>query len=147
MTSSSPAAPGILLLMHAPLAESMLAVIAHVLGRTPDNALALSLQEGENAESFAKKVGRAVRELDLGGGVLIFTDICGATPYQVGKRFVDEGRVTLIGGASVPMLARAFTYRKEGLAAAVSKAVSGATEGIGVLDRIEEEKDSGHATA
>src|SRR5215469_4152937 len=98
---------GILLLMHAPLAEAFVAVLTHVMGRRPPHCAALSAQLTDDAETLFGQVKAQVEALDQGAGVLIFTDICGATPYRVAQRLVEPQRVELVCGASVPMLVRA----------------------------------------
>ncbi|MCL2872214.1 MAG: PTS sugar transporter subunit IIA [Betaproteobacteria bacterium] len=121
---------GVLLLMHAPLAEAFVEVLTHVLGKRPPSCAALSAQLGDNADLLFAQVKALVEELDQGVGVLIFTDICGATPYRVAQRLVEPQRVALVCGASVPMLVRALTYRKEGLEVALQKALSGGYQGV-----------------
>jgi PTS system ascorbate-specific IIA component len=71
-----------------------------------------------------------VRQLDGGEGVLVLTDILGATPSNIATRLLKPGRVEGVSGASLPMLIRALTYRDEPLADVVDKAVSGGCEGV-----------------
>ncbi|MDR0770341.1 MAG: PTS fructose transporter subunit IIA [Burkholderiales bacterium] len=125
-----PAPVGVLLLMHAPLAEAFLEVLTHVMGGRPAQCVALSAQSSDDAEILFKQVKAQVEALDQGAGVLIFADICGATPYRVAQRLVEPQRVVLVCGASVPMLVRALTYREVGLETAVEKALSGGHQGV-----------------
>lgn len=131
---------GVLLLMHAPLAEAFLEVLAHVLGEAPPNCVALSAQIGDDVQTLSTEVQKKVEELDQGTGVLIFTDICGATPFRVAQQLVAPDRVALLCGASVPMLVRALTYRELGLKKTVEKALSGAREGALFLEHFEEKE-------
>jgi PTS system ascorbate-specific IIA component len=71
-----------------------------------------------------------VRQLDQGDGVLVLTDIYGATPGNIALRLLEPGRVEGVSGVNLPMLIRALTYREQGLALAVEKALSGGTEGV-----------------
>jgi PTS system ascorbate-specific IIA component len=71
-----------------------------------------------------------VRKLDTGEGVLVFSDIYGATPCNLACNLLESGRVEGIAGVSLPMLVRAFTYRTRGLETMVKKAVSGGCEGV-----------------
>lgn len=128
--------------MHAPLAEAFLAVSMHVLGEAPENCVALSAQIDDDIQQLTEKVAQAVNALDRGMGVLIITDICGATPFRVARQLLMPGKVALLCGASVPMLVRALTYREQGLKKTVEKALSGAHDGILFLDCNEEEENS-----
>ena len=71
-----------------------------------------------------------VRGLDTGDGVLIFSDIYGATPCNLAGKLQVPGRVELIAGVNLPMLVRAFTYRAKGMDTMIKKAVSGGCEGV-----------------
>jgi len=62
--------------------------------------------------------------------VLVLTDIYGATPGNIALRLLKPGSVEGISGVNLPMLIRALTYREQGLAALVEKALSGGTEGV-----------------
>jgi PTS system ascorbate-specific IIA component len=73
---------------------------------------------------------RLVRQLDHGAGVLVLTDVYGATPANIASRLLIPGRVEGVAGVSLPMLVRALTYRKEPLDVVVGKAVSGGVEGV-----------------
>ena len=62
-------------------------------------------------------------------GVLVLTDIFGATPCNVAQKLVDGVHSRLITGVNLPMLLRAVSYRHEPLEALVSRAVIGGTAG------------------
>jgi mannose PTS system EIIA component len=71
-----------------------------------------------------------VARLDTGEGVLIFSDIYGATPCNLVGKLVKPGRVEALAGVNLPMLVRAFTYRTKGMDTMIKKAVSGGCEGV-----------------
>jgi PTS system ascorbate-specific IIA component len=75
-----------------------------------------------------------VARLDEGGGVLVFSDIFGATPSNLAAKLLKAGRVEGISGVNLPMLVRAFTYRNRGLETMVKKAISGGCEGVMHMD-------------
>ena len=53
-----------------------------------------------------------IRFLDQGQGVLVLTDIYGATPSNIAARLLEPGQVEGIAGVNLPMLIRALTYRE-----------------------------------
>ena len=71
-----------------------------------------------------------IRFLDQGAGVLVLTDIYGATPSNIASRILKPGKVEGIAGVNLPMLIRALTYREEPLGELLEKALTGATEGV-----------------
>jgi len=73
---------------------------------------------------------KLTRGLDQGSGVLILSDVYGATPSNIAGRLLVPGKVEGVAGVNLPMLVRALTYRNEPLKTVVAKAVSGGIEGV-----------------
>jgi len=121
---------GVLILAHGDLGGALLASASHMLGRRPENVRAIGVSAGDVPESILTQGRAALRELDTGNGVLVLTDIYGATPCNVASRLLQRGRVEGVSGVSLPMLLRVLTYCGGGLEALVEKARSGGTEGV-----------------
>lgn len=121
---------GVLILAHGDLGAALLASASHMLGRQPENVRAIGVSGGDAPESVLARGRAALRELDTGSGVLVLTDIYGATPCNVASRLLQRGRVEGVSGVSLPMLLRVLTYCGGGLDALVEKARSGGTEGV-----------------
>ena len=122
---------GILLVTHAPLSAAFLAAATHVYKKTPDNVRALDVIADQDPYEVNELVAQALLELDDGDGVLILTDICGATPANCAQRMVNLSPNThLIYGLNVPMLLRALNYRHLPLAQVVEKALDGGKSGV-----------------
>ena len=64
---------------------------------------------------------------------IVLTDMVGGTPSNIATRLLSDARVAGIAGANLPMLVRLLTYRNEGLARAVHKALLGGSEGVALL--------------
>ena len=64
-------------------------------------------------------------------GLLVLTDIFGATPANVAQKLVQGTAARLISGVNLPMLYRAVCYREEGLEALVARAISGSSAADG----------------
>ena len=62
-------------------------------------------------------------------GVLLLTDLYGATPSNLASRLIEPGRVELVTGVSLPMLLKLVHHRERGLATLVQRALAGASEG------------------
>ena len=76
------------------------------------------------------KARSLVEALDTGDGVLIFSDIYGATPCNLAAKLLVAGRVEAVAGVNLPMLVRAFTYRDKGMETMIKKAISGGCDGV-----------------
>ncbi len=121
---------GVLIIAHEDFGESLIRCVTHVLGARPPKFEALAVQPGDDPRDLLPRAQAMVQALDDGDGVLVVSDLFGATPCNLGCKLLIPGRVEGISGVSLPMLIRAFTYRNKGLAVMVKKAVSGGCEGV-----------------
>ena len=121
---------GILIVSHGAFGESLIHCASHVLGKRPLYVRQVGVTVHDDPEALLPVALGLVRDLDQGQGVLVLTDICGATPSNLATRLLVPGRVEGIAGVSLPMLVRALTYREQPLDAVVGKALSGGTEGV-----------------
>ena len=126
---------GVLILTHGTLGEALLRAAGHVLGSRPLRAEALGIAAGESPEAFLGRTQAALERVDAGQGVLLLTDIFGATPANVALKLLSDGRVEGVSGVNLPMLLRALTHRTEPLPDVVAKAQEGAAEGIVHMNR------------
>ena len=121
---------GILLVSHGAFGESLIHSASHVLGKRPLYLRQLGVTVHDDPEATLPLAEDLIRFLDQGAGVLVLTDIYGATPSNIATRLLRPGRVEGIAGVNLPMLIRALTYRMEPLLAVRDKALAGACEGV-----------------
>ena len=121
---------GILIISHGAFGEALIHGASHVLGKRPLQVRQVGVTIHDDPDAILPQAQDLVRQLDSGHGVLVLTDIFGATPSNIAMRLLERGRVEGVSGASLPMLIRALTYRDEPLAEVVDKAVSGGCEGV-----------------
>lgn len=125
--------PGILVIAHAPLASALVSASRHVYSRDPCVAsrrlIALDVAPDADVETATAQARIGLAEADRGDGVLVLTDLLGATPGKVAASLADPGRVAVVSGASMPMLLRALCYSASNLEDVVEKALHGAAQG------------------
>lgn len=121
---------GVLIIGHDTLPESLAAAVTHVLGARPAQFEVLPVDCADDPLDVLPRARAVVAKLDTGDGVLVFSDIYGATPCNLVGKLVEPGRVEAVAGVNLPMLVRAFTYRGKDLETMVKKAVSGGCEGV-----------------
>jgi PTS system mannose-specific IIA component len=121
---------GVLLITHGAIGESLLASAAQILGAQPAHATALGVAASEQPEAVLARARALAADLDDGAGVLVLTDMFGATPCNVAARLLENGRVEGVSGVSLPMLVRVLSGRDRSLTAAVRRALSGGAEGV-----------------
>jgi PTS system mannose-specific IIA component len=124
----------ILIIAHAPLAHALRSCALHVFPDCGSHVAAIDVPPNLPPEETLSTARVALDQLSRlaggGGGVLVLTDIFGATPSNVAQKLVDGVKSRLITGVNLPMLLRSVSYRHEPLDALVSRAVIGGTQGV-----------------
>jgi len=121
---------GILIVSHGAFGESLIHSASHVLGKRPLYVRQVGITVHDDPDAMVAVGEDLIRFLDQGEGVLVMSDIYGATPSNIAARLLKPGRVEGVAGVNLPMLIKALSYRDQPLAAALAKAMSGAAEGI-----------------
>ena len=124
---------GILIIAHAPLAHALRQCALHVFPDCGSTVMAIDVQPNLSPEETLGSARIALDQLSRAAGVkgvLVLTDIFGATPSNVAQKLVDGVKSRLITGVNLPMLLRTVTYRHESLDALVARAVAGGTQGV-----------------
>jgi PTS system ascorbate-specific IIA component len=121
---------GVLIIAHDTLPDSLAMAVTHVLGGRPPQFQTLSVKAADDPLDLLPSARALVDELDTGDGVLVFSDIYGATPCNLAVKLQVKDRVELIAGVNLPMLVRAFTYRAKDMETMVTKALSGGRDGV-----------------
>lgn len=133
----------VVIVAHAPLASALLASVKHVFGVMPD-VQAYDVGAGDAPELTLERVRLCIQEVDRGAGVLLITDMMGATPANLackaGALAGQDGIPTaLLYGANVSMLLRALTYRHLSLDDTAQRALTGGVQGILRADGLPED--------
>lgn len=130
---------GIVIVVHAPLGEAMREFAVHVLGEAGNRMSVHDIQPEDMPEEQVPALLSAIRAADEGQGVLVLTDLIGATPANIAKRAVAEAQALgtqccVVAGLNTSMLLRALTSRDQGLAQARAKALAGGVQGCLQVD-------------
>ncbi|HEY5603788.1 MAG TPA: PTS fructose transporter subunit IIA [Gammaproteobacteria bacterium] len=121
---------GLLLITHENFGDLSLQIIKTILGVCPLETQSLSVPFDANPDTIFAEAWRYVEMLDHGEGVLILTDLYGATPSNIAHRLVKEGKVAIVTGLNLSMLMRVLNYPNLSLDELVEKAARGGREGV-----------------
>lgn len=121
---------GILIVAHGALGESLIQCATHVMGSRPPLLEQFGIDTHDDPSTLLPVMQKVVQDLDEGDGVLILSDIYGATPCNIVSQLVKQNSVEGIAGVNLPMLVRALTYRNGDLVKLAEKALSGGQEGV-----------------
>jgi PTS system mannose-specific IIA component len=131
---SEAAIVAIVVIAHRPLASALVAAAQHVYSRDPCAAarqlVGLDVAPETELETGVAQASALLREVDGGQGVLVLTDIIGATPGNVAGRLARPGAVAVVAGVNLPMLLRSLCYGGATLNDLVDKALAGGANGV-----------------
>lgn len=119
----------IFIIAHAPLASALRDCAMHVYPECASSVIALDVQAQAQPEDTLAQAQQALASADT-SGLLVLTDIFGATPANVAQKIVARQKAKLIAGVNLPMLYRAVCYRHESLDALTARALTGGTQGV-----------------
>ena len=86
---------GVLLITHGTLGEALVQCVSHVMNRRPAQLMQLGIS-GQDDPLDALPIARRLVELvDSGSGVLILTDILGATPANTAAKLLEPGPINV----------------------------------------------------
>ena len=127
-------AVGILLITHEGVGSALLVVATRLLRTLPLKADALDVPFDGDPDALLPVASAALRRVDGGHGVLVLTDLYGATPSNVAARVARLGTpVRRVSALSLPMLLRVMNYAELTLDELPAVASAGARNGV-ILD-------------
>ena len=121
---------GILLITHGSFGEALVQNVCHVLNKRPLLIAQLGVAAQDDPLAILPLAQMLLKEVDGGKGVLVMTDIYGASPANLALKLLEPGRVEGVAGVSLPMLLRALTYREKDMETMIAKAISGGRDGV-----------------
>ncbi|MDB4137987.1 PTS sugar transporter subunit IIA [Methylophilaceae bacterium] len=125
---------GILLVTHGEIGKSFIDCASHILGKSINLLECIPVDPKSNLEECQEFINIEIKNLDTGTGVLILTDIYGATPSNILKKFTTQDNVEVITGINLPMLIQAITNRDGKLSQVTSKCMQSAEDSIIRMD-------------
>jgi PTS system ascorbate-specific IIA component len=103
---------GIIVVSHEPLGTALIHCTRHIFGRMPPQLAALDVIPDEDPEAAHAAARELMARINDGSGVLVLTDIFGATPSRIAMRLAEPHRVAVVAGVNLPMLVKALNSRR-----------------------------------
>ena len=124
-------AVGILLVTHMGIGTALLAVAGKLMPNLPLQAEAFEVAFDSDPGTMLPAASAALRRVDTGDGVLVLTDLYGASPSNFAARLSALGTDTRrLAGLNLPMLLRTLNYSDRALAELADAAASGGRLGV-----------------
>lgn len=90
----------------------------------------VDIQPDCDPDCTIKQLQTFLKTIDTGEGVLLLTDLFGATPSNIASALREAHNVRLVTGLNLPMLIRVMNYPDLSLNELAEKAVEGGQSGI-----------------
>lgn len=124
-------AVGILLVTHPGIGTALLAVATRLLQQLPLKAEAFEVPFEGDPDALLPQASAVLRRVDGGDGVLVLTDLYGATPSNLAAKLARIGTpVRRVSALSLPMLLRVLNYAELELDELPAVAAAGARNGV-----------------
>lgn len=121
---------GILLITHGSLGEALVQNTCHVLNKRPAQLNQLGVAAQDDPLDLLPLARQMLDLVNTGQGVLMLTDVFGATPSNLASKLLEPGRVEGLAGVNLPMLLRALTYRDKGMEVLLQRTRDGGRDGV-----------------
>lgn len=126
---------GILLVTHPGVGPALLEVATRLLRQLPLKTEAFEVPFDADLDALLPLASAALRRVDGGEGVLILTDLYGASPANLAGQLARLGTpVRRVSALSLPMLLRVMNYPEQGLDQLPATAAAGTRNGAIVDD-------------
>lgn len=116
---------GIIILTLGETGKHLVSDAEHITGGPVEQIESITAGHGCSPDILKSLISEKIKSVDSGEGVLILTDVVGATHTNVACQLLKQKSVELVTGISLPMLVRVLNYRQLPLNDLVDMATSG----------------------
>lgn len=124
---------GVLIITHNRIGEQLLKTAESIVGKSLSRLKNVAVPGDVSPADlgrYADQVKATIEKLDDGDGVLILTDLYGATPSNLAHYFAERHQVRILAGLNLPMLMRVINYADQPLELLAKIGIVGANKGI-----------------
>jgi mannose PTS system EIIA component len=103
---------GAIIITHGSLAASLLEAAELISGKV-ENVKTVAVKSSDATDNVRNLITSAVKEVNRGQGVVIFTDMFGGTPTNMALSVLEVGKVEVITGVNLPIILKFINHRGE----------------------------------
>jgi len=121
---------GIVIITHGRTGASLIEEARFVLGKELNDLLFLPISQPDELSKSNAKIRSLLQKADAGEGVLVLSDLMGASPANLVSGMLDDYNAVMVTGINLGMLIRICNYRDQSLEQLVQSAVKGGRTAI-----------------
>lgn len=120
----------ILIISHEEIGNALIQTVTKTFHELPLPTTVVNVESNTDPEILLPKLQRLIENIGNNEGILILTDLYGATPSNIAQILKKEGNIRMICGLNLPMLMKVMNYPDLSLDELAEKAISGGREGV-----------------
>ena len=126
---------GIVIVTHGKTGESLIQEAGFVLGKAMDDILFLEFNHSEDLSGNISEIRMSIATADSGDGVIVLSDLMGASPSNLIADVLEEYHAVLVTGINLGMLIRVCNYRDKTLELVARMAVEGGRRAVKIFQK------------
>jgi len=99
---------GFIIVTHNNFGKEILQTVEEIIKEKP-NILAIGIEPGHDFSESQKRIHEAIDSFKDKEGVIILTDLYGATPSNLCKEYLINGKIEMITGCNLPVVLKVAT--------------------------------------
>ena len=125
---------GLVIVTHGQAGQALVEVAEFILGQSLAEIRQVPFSQSAVHTTGQLELRNALQSSNHGEGILVMTDLIGASPANHVAELLGEFDAVMVSGLNLAMLLRVWNYRDQPLGALARKAVEGGKRGIEVVN-------------
>ena len=121
---------GIVIVTHGQTGQSLVNDAEFILGQSLRSIRCIAFNQSRGQSIGDDELKQFIAQSDHGEGVLVLTDLVGASPANLVTGLLGEFQAAMVTGINLAMLIRVWNYRDTPLESLTHKAMRGGKRGV-----------------
>jgi PTS system mannose-specific IIA component len=100
----------VLIISHEEIGNALVQTVTKTFHELPLPTTVVNIESHTDPEILLPKLQRLIENMGKNDGILILTDLYGATPSNIAQILKKEGHIRMICGLNLPMLMKVMNY-------------------------------------
>jgi len=124
---------GVVVVTHGTTGAALLEVAEFLLGESMSEIRFLPFRQSGDDTTSIEEVEKAMAAADVGDGLLVLTDLIGASPSNLVTERLEAHDGVMVTGLNLAMLMSVWNYRHQPLGLLARKAVESGRRGVKIF--------------
>ena len=126
---------GIVIVTHGSTGASLIQMAEFILGESMAEIRFVPFRQSGDKLTTAEDVAQAMTAANSGQGVLVLTDLIGASPSNLVARQLEANDAVMVTGLNLAMLMSVWNYRGQPLGSLARKAVDSGRRSVKIFQQ------------